>query len=448
MKKYILLLSCLLEITIISSCAWQTTKIIAPVSLPDKFSETGEKNFDNRWWQAFEEPLLNKLVEKALNENFSIKVAFDRIKKAEAIAKKERAAGYPNLSGDAKYFHDFDISESLSLSAGFEIDIWGRLNAAKDAAEFDSIATKEDYYASEIILAAEVAKSFYAFVKEKGIIEISEKEVSNAEKILTIFYGQFSIGNTSAVNILEQRKHIESIKNRIIKANADKKIAEHRMAALLGSPSYINEISKRNSELPEIPPLPNTGIPAALIDRRPDVRSKYFKVVANDRRVASAISSRFPNISLFASKTTTKTPVYNLFEHWTTSIGADILASLFDAGYKKAEVEEKKTILSESINNYGETILNALKDTEEALTRDKEKCLLLANIKSQLELAKSVAEQKFDNYKKGIGNFTDFLFSVDTVANLEISYLTEHLNAIEARIDLYKALGGSWKNKE
>ncbi|HQI75647.1 MAG TPA: TolC family protein, partial [Candidatus Latescibacteria bacterium] len=186
-------------------------------------------------------------------------------------------------------------------------------------------------------------------------------------------------------------------------------------------------------------------VPADLIRRRPDVRKAYFEVMAADRRTAAAIADRFPRITLSAGANTSAESVTDLFSNWLASLAANVAMPLVDGGRRKAEVERTRAATSASLTAYGQTVLDALAEVENAIATERRQQEYVTSLRQQLSLAAEVINRARDNYLQGVTEYTRVLEAQQTHQALEISYLGAQLALIENRIALYRALSGGWE---
>ena len=192
-----------------------------------------------------------------------------------------------------------------------------------------------------------------------------------------------------------------------------------------------------------LPPLPNPGVPLDLVQRRPDVQRAFMVLQAADRDVASSISNQFPRITLAASLNSTSSSVQNLFQDWATSFAGNLLAPLFYGGELRAEVRRTEAVAREQLYSYGQTVLNAFQEVEDALVLEARQRDRIAFLETQLTLADQTFEQLRVQYLNGTSNYLDVLTALDDVQALRRDLLTHQLALVEYRLGLYRALAGS-----
>ena len=405
------------------------------------------------WWTAFEDDRLNALIDRALESSFSLRTAWDRLDQARALAEKAGADLWPNLDGsagasrevgkvsgfDRTYLTDY----SLGLAAGYEVDLWGRVRASSDAARLDALSTAEDLQAAAITLTAEVARTWYQLIEQRGHLSLLHEQIETNEKYLDIVTLKFRRGQVSASDVLQQRQLVESTEAERVLAESNIGVLGHQLAVLLGAPPAALEMPM-GEELPTLPPLPETGLPVELIRRRPDVSAAELRVHAADQRVAAAMADRFPRLQLSARGGTSSEELGGLLESWLASLAGDLTAPLFDGGLRRAEVERTRAALSEHLNSYGEVVLASLREVEDALMREGKQVEYVASLLEQLRLSRRAMEQTRENYTKGTMDFTRYLTTLLEHQRVQRMYLQARLDLVLFRVGLYRALSGSW----
>jgi len=447
--------------TAISAC--QTTGLDSrpPVTLPAAFSATGTATLPDKWWRAFDDPVLDDLIEDALADNLSIHSAWDRLVQAEATARKAGASLLPSLnaevglsgtrqkgqstnSNSSRRVISSTSDLSLGLSSSYEVDLWGGIASTRDAAGLDANASEEDLKTAAITLASDVTKTWYQLIEAYGQIDLLRRQLATDEQVLEIVTLKFRRGQVTASDVLQQRQQVESKRGDLAITESQSRVLEHKMAILLGKAPTSLEIPQINA-LVTLPDLPGTGLPVNLVQRRPDLRRAYFAVLAADRRTAAAIADRFPSLTLTARVETSGEYVRDLFTNWLGSLAAGLVAPLFDADLRAAEVERTRAVTSEALNDYGTAVLDALGEVEDALVQEANQRRYLTSLESQIELADQAFQRIRDTYIGGAADYIEVLNALLTSQALERTYLQAQRQLIEYRVDLYRALGGGWE---
>ncbi len=447
LKRYFLIAVILL----LASCATSEKTVIQPPSLPLEFTQSGLSELPEKWWLVFNDESLNQLIETALLDNFDLLSVSSRLEQARAVARISGAASIPRLDGSVGSSRSVsqnddlgkvttDIS-SIGIAASYELDLWGRISANTQAAELDLLASQEALNAAAISLSSEVAITWYRFIDQQRQIELLKQQHLTDKKHLGAVTGRFRAGQITSTDLLQQRQKVEATLGETALAESKLQQLNHQLALLLGQPHKIISAKQR---FPKLPVLPKTGIPSELLNQRPDVRQAYFQIQAADQRVAVAVSERFPRISLTAQLDFDAT---ELFNSWLTNIAANLLVPIIDGGHRKAEVNRTEAVRSEVLNRYKQTVLIALKEVEDALVQEAHQQQWLDRLNKQLSFSEAVVEQTRQHYIHGEMDFFRFLGAVSSHQNLQRSQLQAERELIEYRINLYRALAGSWDVK-
>ena len=436
-----------------SGCSRAVHEVRAPLAVPEQFSGSGCFALSDKWWLSFEDSVLNGLIDQALANNFSLKTAWDRLIQAEAVAQREGAELFPALNAEAgttrtRSHEDYNTSNrrgySLGIAANYELDLWGRIRASRDAAAFDAQATMEDLRVAALSLSAQVAGTWYQLIEQYGQLEILNKQVATNEKVLELVTLQFRTGQVGIADMLQQRQLVESNQGEKALVAARIKVLEHQLAILLGyAPQQT--VAPKVSEILDLPPVPQTGLPAELIRRRPDIRSAYYRVLAADSELAAAIANRFPRLSLTAGVDTSVEHTNDLFDNWLATLAANLAAPIIDGGWRKAEVDRNRSAASEALNSYGQDILDALGEVEDALAQEQRQHDFIASLNKQLKLAGQVIERLRDRYLQGTVDYQRVLGALISQQELQQSLLAAKRDLVQNRIDLCRALGGGWE---
>ncbi len=438
----------------IVGCSPSQKTIKSPVDLPGNFSVNGSEVLPAKWWQSFNDEKLNEIIEQALGNNFSIRSTWDRLTQAEQIAVKTSADLFPDIShsSTAKRTREetddvatYSTKYTMGLAISYEIDLWGRIRSLKQAALLDATAAMEDVYAAAITLSSNVAKTWYQLAEAKQNKQVLNRQLATNEKVLDIITTQFRTGQVGAADVYRQRQLVESTNGQLIQAEENIMLLQHRLSVLIGK-SPAQWWADDEIGLIELPALPETGLPSVVIQNRPDVASAYKAIQAADMRVAAAVAEQYPTISISSTiETSTSVSKPNLFDDWLANLAGNALGPIFDAGYRKAEVKRKKAMLSESINNYGQAVLEAVRETEDAINQELLQRKYIDNLNKQLQLARRVYERTEQNYIKGQIDYVRVLDALISQQQLEISQLNARRILIERRIDICKAIAAGWE---
>ncbi len=433
---------------LITSCSTDGVKQAPPLEAPEAFSRSGTGTVPDRWWTAFEDSDLNGLVDQALRSNFSLKTAWQRLKEAQAVVQRESAPLFPLLEGAAEWQRtsvnsDDEKGFQFGLAAEYEVDLWGRIQAGVDAESFRAQATRADYRAAAVSLSAEVVLTWFQIAEAHRQLSLVKAQIETNGKVLHLIENRFGAGQVRRVDLLRQKQLVESTREELIAAQSRKQVLEHRMAVLLGrSPSH--QFTADTPELPEPPPLPQTGLPAELVRRRPDLQSAFHYLRAADRDLAAAISNRYPRVALSASISTTSRGTYRLFEDWASSLLGSITEPLFDAGERAAEMDRTEAVKKQRLYEYAQAVLTAFREVEDALISEQKQTERVKSLTEQLSLAEKALTQLRIEYFNGVRDYIDVLAALSDQQRLSREVIAARRLRLEYRIALYRALAGGF----
>lgn len=442
-------LASLLACLSVTGCAVVPSHKPVPVEPPGRFSQQGgERPVPDRWWRDLSDPNLDGLIEQALSGNFSLRAAWARLRQANAVARREGASRLPTLDAQGRVSHqDSDstsrvTSREVGFSASYEIDLWGRVDATAEAAILDADASAADLRAAAITLSAEVANTWYQIVEQQAQLALIGNQVDTNRQLLHLVEARFRIGQAGASDIYRQRQLLAQTEGELTQAQTRFSTLKHQLAILLGRPPGALLLPETTA-LPALGPLPATGVPADLLQRRPDLQAALLRLRAADARAAAAVAARYPRLDLTASLVT---PGANggIFAGWLGTIAAQMSAPLFDGGQRSAEAERAGFAAEESLNNYGQTLLGALGEVEDALIAEIGQKRYLASLEAQLRQSEAVLRQERQRYFQGDTDYLSVLDALRSRQALERQQVTAQRQLISDRITLARALAGGW----
>lgn len=431
----------------------QQRRDATPIPFEDAppFSSGGSIELADAWWTSFNDPVLDERVDRALRENFTLAAAWERLRQADAIARRARSDRSISLDGTAGVERterddgaDDATQFSLGLEASYEVDLWGRIGSAIEAERLRAFASEADYKAAALTLSGEVATNWYTLVVARLQVQLIRSQLETNEKVLEVLERRFAVGQSGSADVLRQRQLVESTREQIMIAESLVEVLGHQQAILEGRAPQ-QEFVYPESSLPRVPPPPSTGLPAGLLRRRPDVIGAMYTLRAADEDVAVAVADTYPRIDLSASISTAAENPSALFSDWIANIAADAVMPILDGGERAAEVERARAEREELLADYAQTVLDAFGEVEIALTREREQARRLASLEAQLDLARETYKQLRTQYLNGAADFIDVLTSLREQQQIERDLLDARLSLITFRIALYRALAGGFE---
>jgi outer membrane protein TolC len=306
------------------------------------------------------------------------------------------------------------------------------------------MSSAEALQTAALTLTARVASTWFGLIEQREQILLLEQQLFTNQQTLELVNLQFRTGQVSIADLLQQRLVVENRRGELALAKAQEQVLLNQLAILLGlPPDQAPQFAQ--TTLDDLPPLPATGLQSDLIERRPDVRSAWLQIQAADQRVAAAVADRFPRLSLTGRATTSGEEIEDLFDDWLSSIAANLLAPLVDGGRRRAEVDRTRAVASAALHSYGQTILEALAEVEDALVREQRQLEYLSSLDRQLELAAQATERIRDRYLNGAVDYQRVLASILSEQQLQRTRIAASGALYENRINLCRALAGGWE---
>jgi len=436
---------------LLTGCTTVPERDPAAVPLPADFSGSGADNLPERWWESFRDPVLNGLVEQALTQNFSLQSVWARLDQAAALERIAHAGLYPSLDVDGNASRIWSHNNrgtttnaySVGAMASYEIDLWGRIDSISKAATLDRRASEAELTAAAISLSAEVASTWYQLVEQYGQQALVSNQLETNTRVLELITLRFRRGKVGATDVLQQRQLVESNRGELANIQALIGVLENQLAILLGN-TPDGRVTEPRAELINLPPLPATGIPAELVQRRPDLRQRFYSLQAADQLTAAAVADRFPRLNLLGNTDSISSDANELFNNWLSTLTGNLVAPVIDGGRRRAEVDRSRAVTEQSLSDYRQQLIDALGEVENALLREQQQRAFIDSLDKQQVLSSQVIGRVRDSYLYGVVDYLRVLDVLLTNQNLERRRLTAQRELIDNRIALCRALAGGW----
>lgn len=403
-----------------------------------------------RWWRGLNDEQLDRRIDTALANNFDLLAAWQRLSAARALARRARSDRAVDLDANASLGRDESLNNNndetvirLGLAASYEIDLWGRIDALADAQALRADATEADYRTAAISLTSSVALTWYQLAQTRLQLDMVEAQLETNQTFLGLLRDRFNAGLIRSADLVRQQQLVEATREQAILLRAQRAVLEHQLAVLEGRPPQTKS-ETAGASLPALHDPPDAGLPSELLQRRPDVRAALLRLEAADRDLAAAVSDQYPRLNLTASLQTVAERPTDLFEDWLASIAAGLVAPLLDGGERRAEVDRNQAIIQQRVAEYGQTVLRAFGEVEDALAQEAHQAERLASLNEQLRLANEAVDQLRTQFLNGVGDYLAVLTAVQDKQQLERDVITARLDRVAFRIALYRALAGGF----
>ena len=450
----------LISLLALTGCAtWNDPLPQGASGIPSAWVELGGADtvtLTRDWWLGFGSKELTELIDAALLTSPDLGMASERVRQAEAQARIAGATLFPDLSvgvgtgaratrpSGGEWSHD--NASSVTLSASYEIDLWGKLAAGKRVAEAALNATRFDRETVRLTLVSGVANGYFQLSSLRGRLEIARQNLEIAERVLKVVDARVRYGAAPALDLARQQAAVLTLRASLPPLQLQERQTLHALAILTGRTPEGFAITGANLADLGVPRV-GPGLPADLLARRPDLASAEAQLTAAHANVAVARAALLPGISLTGSAGLASTVLINFLHAPTAglSLGASLLQPIFDGGRLRGQVDIAKSQERELVEGYHKAILAALADVESALAsggRAAEQEALQVQVVDQAKIALRLAEIR---YREGADDLLTVLDAQRTLFQAQDQSAQVRLARLQASVSLYKALGGGWR---
>ena len=410
-----------------------------------------------RWWDCFGDRGLNELIRRLDEENPSLAVALARYDRARAELGLTRVDRFPRIRGDARAVRKRDSSSGVfvppeltynefrtALNLEYEVDLWGRVRRAVEAAEAESEAVEADWAAARLSLRSELARNYFQLRFLDSELAVVRRNLQLREESRKLVAARVAGGEVTDLDLARAETELEATRAQKLMLERERATYFHALAALTGEvPSQFALPRGGLSSPPKIPP----GVPSQLLSRRPDI-------VAADRRMQAAAASigvvkasYLPRITLLGSGGLSSLDADDLFSPTSLfgEIGPNIEIPLYNAGRAGVDVDRAFADSDEAVALYRETVLNAFREVEDALSGihflDRE----IRAHQAAATSAERAARLSRKRYDGGLISFLDVIDAERTSLNEDRELVQAKSARLLQTVQLIQALGGGWE---
>lgn len=454
MKKYLLII---MSALLLSSCKIGKKYTKPEFDMPNVFvayTQDSSCFADMKWWDIYADTNLRNLIDYTLENNKDMKIAVAKVKEMAARKKINQADFFPQINANVygqdeklnyqgNYSTPHDIEYGLKANISWELDLWGNLRWANDAAIAEYVSTIEGQKALMMSLVAEVAEIYFELIALDNELLIVKQTLSAREESVRLAKIRFEGGLTSETSY--QQAKLEYAKKATLVPDLEKKIAikENEILALSGCfpRRVVRTETLTNLVLPDTIPA---GLPSQLLERRPDVRKAEQKLIAANAKVGVSYTNMFPKIALTSNLGFETDKFATLLSSPMFFISSNLLSPVFSFGKNKAKYKAQLAVYEQECYNYEKVVLSAFYDVMNALVEfDKMKeiyetrLLLEQSAKVTMDLAQL-------QYINGVIGYLDVLDAQRNYFDAQISLSNAYRDKQITMVKLYKALGGGY----
>ncbi|MBS0850584.1 efflux transporter outer membrane subunit [Enterobacter sp. JGM127] len=410
------------------------------------------------WWRSFHDNHLNQYVDQALRNNSDVLIARERINEYQAQVYASEGSLFPSLdagvSGTRARSQSAATGQPVygalykgSLTASYDVDIWGVNRNNARAAEASLAAQKAAAAAADLTVASSVASGYVTLLALDEQLRVTQSTLKSREEAYNLAKRQFETGYSSRLELMQSDSELRSTRAQIPQLQHQIVQQENALSLLLGeNPGEV----ARSAEFDTLTPLRlPSQLPSTLLNRRPDIVQAERQLIASDATLAASRASLLPSINLTATGSVQDRTLPGLLDNplqlW--SIGGSILAPLLNRQALNAQVDISQSQRNQALYRYEKVVRNAfaeVNDSLDAITRYREQ---LQELLAQQEVAQETLRIARNRYRNGYSSYLDELDAQRTLFSVQTSVVQAKNNLLLAQIDLYKALGGGWSDK-
>ncbi len=417
-----------------------------------------------KWWEAFHDSQLNELEEKTGSSNQNIAAAAANFLAARALVRQVRSQYFPTVttnpsivnsrpspaqlsgltgtsSGLAiKSFTDY----SLPFDASWEPDFWGRVRNSVRANVYAAQASAADLENVRLSEQAELAADYYELRAQDSLKQLLDATVVAYQATLDLTQSQYRAGLNSDEAVAQAEAQLRAAQAEDTNLGVLRAQYEHAIAVLIGQPASTFSLSPQALEVK--PPAIPVGVPSELLERRPDIAAAERSMAQANAQIGVAKSAYFPNILLSASGGFGNSSIADWFT-WPSrfwSVGPSLAETIFDAGLRRATVQQFQANYDQTVANYRQTVLTAFQQVEDNLAALRILSQVIDQQDAAVEAAARSLQEATVRYRAGVDPYLNVIVAQTILLNDQQAAVNFRMQEMVASVQLIKALGGDW----
>lgn len=426
-----------------------------------KEGRTLDHQAKGNWWKVFGDVDLNRFQNRAAGSNQEAKAAIARVDQARAISRFARSEFFPSIDANPGYTRQRFSSDQPNggitvnnyrapLDLSYEVDLWGRVRRGVESADADSEATVAAYHNVLLVLQTDVAQTYFALRSLDAEISIVQSAIGLRKEQVQLVRDRFETGVGNELDLSRAKTDLDFTESELAALGKRRAELVNALAVLIGeNPSTFtfaaasaDRLAKWDPEPPKIP----AGLPADLLERRPDVSEAERKLAAANARIGVAKAAFFPSLSLTGSGGVVSGEMGDLFrmDSRAWSIGPSVSLPIFSGGRNQANLKRSEAAYTESVALYRQRILIAFGEVESSLSGIRFMADQAASQNSAVANSTRAAELADTRYRSGIVGHLEALDAYRDVLQAKRAKAQLYGQRLIASTQLVKSLGGGW----
>jgi len=408
------------------------------------------------WWRNFHDSMLNGYVDEALRYNSDVLSARERVNEYQARVQSAEGAQWPTLDAGLNASRSRSQSAATglpthgdlykgSLTASYNVDLWGQYSSAADAAQASLEAQKAAAATANLTVASSVASGYITLLSLDEQLKVTQSTLAAREDAYKLAKRQYEAGYSSRLELMQSESEYRSTRAQIPQLQHQISQQENALSVLVGkNPGAV----ARGGEFDQLTPLTLPAqLPSTLLNRRPDIVQAQRQLVATDATLAVSRAQLLPSINLVAGGSLQDSTLSQLIDNplrlW--SIGGSILAPLLNREALNAQVDVAMSQRNQALYAYEKTVRNAFKEVNDSIDAIQRLGEQLTELQEQEHVAEEALRIARNRYRNGYSSYLDELDAQRTLFSTQLSVVQVKNNLLLAQVDLYRALGGGWR---
>ena len=430
-----------------------------------KPAQPSDQALRGNWWEVFGDPQLNTLEEQLTASNQDLKVAEARFRQARAMIRFNRSEEFPTISTSPSIVNERDSAHqpyfppslanngtggfTLPFDLSYEVDLWGRVRRTVSASREEAQASAADLQTANLSLHAELAVDYFELRSADDQKQLLDNTVAAYTDALQLTQNRFEGGAAPKSDVAQAQTQLDGARVQDTDITVTRAQFEHAIAVLIGKPPAEFSITPAPSTVMELPVIP-VGLPATLLERRPDIAAGERRVAEANDQIGIARAAFFPSLVLGATGGFTGTSITNWL-NWPSrmwAVGPQLSQTIFDAGRRRAVSEGAAANYDATVAAYRQTTLTAFQEVEDNLAALR---ILEKESQQQKEATTSAEEslQLFTNrYQGGVDNYLQVITAQTVLLTNQRNDIDIERRRMDASVLLVKAIGGGWDTSQ
>jgi len=444
----------------------------SPTQFPDsgdwKVAQPQDAMLHGKWWEIYNDPELNALEEQLNVNNQNIKQSFENFMEARTLVAQARSQLFPTVGTAPSYQRSLGSANlhgstgstgatsggaqttvyTIPVTASWEPDLWGKVRNTIHEAQYNAQLSAADLENERLSQQASLAVFFFELRGQDALQRVFDETVEADKKSVELSRARYETGVDDEISLVQAENALQTAESEGTNLGIARSQFEHAIAVLIGTTpsSFSIPVKPLNAAPPVIP----VGVPSQLLERRPDIAASERAMAAANAQIGIAVAAYYPNVTLSGTGGFQSSSIKNLLAlpsgFW--SVGPTLSETIFDAGLRRATVQQFVALYNADVAGYRQTVLNAFQQVEDEMAAVR---ILSKQIQQQIEAEKSgerFLELAKARYFTGVDTYLNVLVAQTTLLSDQQTLASLRTQAMTASVQLIEALGGGWDRSQ